>query len=125
MDQLRHRDPILAVIGLCLLVAATGRAGRQSLLLSPAGGAVGVGGAVALELLFLRYPGQLLSRWERPGIAVAAATLTVAVGLAALWVVPVLAGVLAWGLLTYLCLAFCVAAGLGNPLAPLAGVDDP
>jgi hypothetical protein len=116
----RHRDGLLAVLGLSALAGVTLATAGPTALLAPGAVLAGVAGAVALELVFLRYPDRALGVWERRGVpAVALAGLLAGAALA-VRAVPWLAGAAVWGLLTYLALLLCVLAGLGNPLSALA-----
>ena len=120
----RHRDGLLAVVGLAALAAGAVRTVGAGPLLDPAAVAGGVAGALLLEAAFLRYPGVLLAVWERRGVPAAALLAVVAVGVAALRYAPVVVGGLLWGLATYLALLGCVLAGVGNPLSRVAGRRD-
>jgi len=120
MDS-RHRDGLLAAVGLIVVVAVGVRIGAIEPFLDPFPAAVGVVGSVGLEVAFLRYPEGTTEVWERPGVAPGALVLVVALGVGAVatgatWIV----GTLAWGLLAYLVLLGCVLAGVGNPLGAVA-----
>lgn len=122
----RHRDGLLAVCALLAVLTVTTVTGRTSAALHPGAVVGGVGGAVGLELAFLRYPDRLLTVWDRPGVAVTAAAAVLVAGVLAALTLRWLPWILVWGLLTYLALLACLLAGVGNPLAPLArvGRDD-
>jgi uncharacterized membrane protein YoaK (UPF0700 family) len=117
----RHRDGLLAVAGLCVLVAIASETGSASRLLDPRVAVVGVAGGLLVEVVFLRYPERALALWDRRGVPVLALAALLAVAVVAVrlagWLVPVLV----WGLLCYLALLACVLAGLGNPVATLVG----
>ena len=115
-----RRDGLLAVVALGALLGGLTVTGRAAALVRPAPFAVGVAGAVALEVVFLRVEG-LADAWEHP-VAWASATLgTVAVGAALLWAGGTLAvAALCWGLVAYLALLVTVAVAGTNPLAALA-----
>jgi DMSO reductase anchor subunit len=116
----RHRDGLLALLGLAALLAGVAATGPLRELLAPRAVVTGVVGALALEFCFLRYPDRLLAAWERRGVPmVALATLLVA-GVVAVRALPWLVSAAVWGLVVYLGLLACVLAGVGNPLAPLA-----
>jgi hypothetical protein len=114
-----RRDALLAVAALVGLATAAATTVGLRALLHPAAVAVGVVGAVAVEWLFLAYPGPLLSVWERPAVALAGTVAVAIAGLLALARAPWLLGALCWGLLVYLLLLACVLAGAGNPVAAL------
>ena len=122
----RHRDGVLAVCALLAVLTVTTVTGRTSAALHPGAVVGGVGGAVGLELAFLRYPDRLLTLWDRPGVAVTAAAAVLVAGVLAAFTLRWLPWVLVWGLLTYLAVLGCLLAGVGNPLASLArvGRDD-
>lgn len=117
----RHRDGVLAVLGLAGLVTVVTATTGPGALLDPRAVAVGVLGAVTVELAFLRYPERTLAVWERPGVPVAALAALFVSAVVAVRYVPWLVPACCWGLVVYLVLLACVLAGLGNPLAPLAG----
>lgn len=116
----RVRDGALAVAGLGALVTVAVTTDGSAVLLDLRAVAAGVTGAVALELLFLRYPSVLLEFWERPAVPVLALGAALGVGLVAVTTVPWLVGAGVWGLVVYLVLLGCVLAGVGNPVAVLA-----
>jgi hypothetical protein len=116
----RHRDGLLAVAGLVVLLGGAAVAVGPAPILDPAAAAVGVAGAILVEVLFLRYPRRLLGLWERRGVPAATLLVVLAVGVAALRYAPRLVGALVWGLATYLALFGCVLAGFGNPLSRVA-----
>lgn len=110
----RHRDGLLAAVGLAVLLAGSAATVGPGVLLDPAAAAMGVAGALALEAAFLRYADRLLPLWERRGVPAASLLGLLAVGVAALLYEPRLVGALAWGLATYLLLLACVLAGVWN-----------
>lgn len=116
----RHRDGLLAAGGLVVLLAVAFAVDALGAVLDPLAVVVGVGGAVLLEVAFLRYPGHLLALWERRGVPRAGLLAVLAVGIVGVRAAPGVVGVLVWGLTTYLALLGCVLAGLGNPLARVA-----
>jgi hypothetical protein len=117
-----RRDGVLAGGALvALLVVGTLSDGDP--VLDPRAVALGVGGALAIEVAFLRYPARLLGLWARPAVALAGVGTVASLGLVALWVTPWVLGALTWGLVTYLVLLGCVVLGVGNPLATLPGLD--
>lgn len=114
------RDGALAVAGLGALVTLAVTTAGYAVLLDLRAVAVGVTGAVALELLFLRYPSVLLEFWKRPGVPGLALGAVLGVGLVVITIVPWLVGAGVWGLVVYLVVLGCVLAGVGNPVAVLA-----
>lgn len=104
-----RRDGALAVgvlSGVCAVILAT------EATLSPGWFVFGGAGAIALELLAMRYRGPVRSLWERWPVQLG--TLVVAVGvvvLAARVASTVLASLLLGGLVAYLCLLGAVVAG--------------
>ncbi|WP_246986335.1 hypothetical protein [Halorientalis marina] len=118
--QPRHRDGLLAVLGLVVLAALTLATAGPAALLAPVAVLAGAAGALALELVFLRYPDRALGLWERRGVPGVALVGLLAGAVLAVRAAPWLAGAAVWGLLTYLGLLACVLAGVGNPLAALA-----
>jgi hypothetical protein len=120
----RHRDGLLAVAGLgVLLVGATVAVGTGPII-DPAAVVAGAAGALLVEALFLRYPRRLLARWQRRGVPTAGLLAVLAVGAVALRYAPRLVGALVWGLATYLALLGCVLAGFGNPLSRVVRAAD-
>jgi hypothetical protein len=113
-----RRDGLLA-LGALIVVVAEGR----DPFLRPCVAALGVGAALVVEWCFLAVP-SLADGWERRGVPVAAAAVTVGAGLLVARAVPWVLGAAAWGLVTYLALLGCVLVGLGNPLTRLPGVED-
>lgn len=113
----RHRDGLLAVVGLAGLSAGAVRTVGPGPLLDPLAVVVGVAAALLVEAAFLRYPERLLARWERRGVPAASLLAVLAVGVAGLRYAPAVVGGLLWGLATYLALLGCVLAGFGNPLS--------
>ena len=118
--QAQVRDGALAVVGLGALTVLAWRTVGLAVLLDPHAVVVGVLGAVALEVLFLRYPSVLLNAWERPGVPVLALVGLLGVSIVAVTLVPWLVGAGLWGLAVYLGVLGCVLAGVGNPVAVLA-----
>ena len=114
------RDGLLAVVGLFALLSATVWTVGVEPVLDPLAVAGGVFVALVVEAAFLRYPGLLHSLWERRGVPTASLLAVLACGVAAVRYGPVVAGILVWGLATYLLLLGCVLAGLGNPLGFVA-----
>lgn len=113
----RHRDGLLAVVGLAGISAGAVRTVGPGPLLDPLAVAGGVAAALLVEAAFLRYPERLLARWERRGVPAASLLAILAVGVAGLRYAPAVVGGLLWGLATYLALLGCVLAGFGNPLS--------
>ncbi|MFC4356700.1 hypothetical protein ACFO0N_01920 [Halobium salinum] len=98
MDR-RLRDAALAAtVAAGLLAAALALGVEPTELLDPVAAAVGVAGALALELPFLLFPERAHRLWYRPVVQVGAAALALVGGVALLvaagtWVVTaVLAG---------------------------------
>ncbi|QLD87569.1 hypothetical protein HWV07_00365 [Natronomonas salina] len=120
----RHRDGLLALAGLGVLLAGSLATVGAGPLLDPAAAAVGVAGAGLLEVAFLRYPGVLLAAWERRYVPLVGLLVVLGLGSLAVLFAPVLVGALAWGLVTYLALLACVLAGLGNPLSAVSRRSD-
>ena len=118
----RHRDGLLAACTLLTVLAVTAVTGRTSAALHPGAVVGGVGGAVGLELAFLRYPDRLLTLWDRPGVAATASAAVLVAGVLAALTLRWLPWVLVWGLLTYLASLGCLLSGVGNPLAPPARI---
>ncbi|SEN39714.1 hypothetical protein SAMN05216388_100314 [Halorientalis persicus] len=118
-----RRDGVLAGGALVALIAAGTLIGGDPFL-DPRAPVVGVGGALAIEAAFLRYPDRLLALWARPAVALVGVGAVAGLGVLALWRVPWLLGALTWGLMTYLVLLACVLLGVGNPLAALPGLGD-
>lgn len=114
------RDGVFALVGLVALVALAVVTAGRAVLLNPRAIAVGVVGAVVVEVLFLRYPSMLLERWERRGVPALALVVVLGCGALAATVAPWLVGAGVWGLVVYLTLLGCVLAGVGNPVAVLA-----
>lgn len=112
-----RRDGLLAGVALGAMLGGLIATGEAAALLRPGAFAVGVAGAVALEVLFLRVEG-LAEGWEHP-VAWASATLgTIAVGAALLWAGGVVAvAALCWGLVAYLVLLTVVVLAEYDPLA--------
>ena len=111
----RHRDGLLAVVGLAvLLVASLVTAGRRALR-DPGAVAVGVGGALLLEATFVRYAERLLPLWNRRGVPTASLLVVLSIGILGVRRAPRVATALVWGLLTYLGLLTVVLAGLWRP----------
>jgi hypothetical protein len=108
-----------AVVVAVLAVTATGRGA----VLRPRAAAVGVAGAVSLEVLFLRYPDRLLPLWEQRGVPTGSLFLVITSGAVSVRYVPWLLGALCWGFGTYLALLASVSAGFGNPLSVVSGGD--
>jgi hypothetical protein len=79
----------------------------------------GVGGAIAIEAVFLRCPDRMLSVWSSPVVAVASVASVLCLGVAAVLIAPWVLGAVCWGLATYLVLLVCVLVGVGNPVAAL------
>lgn len=116
----RLRDGTLAAFALGCLAGALAGTGRLDAFLDPRAAAVGTGGSVALEWLFLRYPERTLALWERRPVQVGGVAFTVGGGVALLrtagaWSVAAIA----WGLIAYLALLGIVLAGGRNPVARL------
>ncbi|WP_227738904.1 hypothetical protein [Halorientalis pallida] len=117
------RDGLLASgVLAALLVAGTLTGGDP--FLDPRAPVVGVGGALAVEAAFLRYPERLLALWARPAVALAGVGAVAGLGVVALWAAPWLLGALTWGLVTYVGLLTCLLLGVGNPLAALPGLGE-
>ena len=119
-----RRDGLLAASALVTLIAAGTLIGGVAPFLDPRAIVVGVGGALAIETAFLRYPERLLGLWARPTVALAGVGAVAGLGLLALWAAPWLLGALTWGLVTYVGLLACVLLGVGNPLAALPGLGE-
>jgi len=120
----RSRDGLLAVAGLCVLVALAVRTGVTGRLLDPRVAVAGVAGAVLVEAVFLRYPDRALALWDRRGVPVVALLVLLAGAVLAVRIAGWLVPALVWGLLCYLALLACVLAGLGNPVATLVGTRE-
>jgi hypothetical protein len=120
----RHRDGLLAAGGLAVLLAGLAATDALGAVFDPTAAVAGVAGAVLLEVAFLRYPGRLLSFWERRGVPVAGLLAVLLTGVVAARDAPGAVGALAWGLATYLALLAPVLAGLGNPLGFAATTGD-
>ncbi|SDF29158.1 hypothetical protein [Halorientalis regularis] len=116
------RDGLLAGGALTALLVVGTLTGDGGLVLDPRAVVVGVGGALAVEAAFLRYPERLLGLWARPAVALAGVGAVAGLGVLALWAARWLLGALIWGLGTYLGLLACVLLGVGNPLAVLPGL---
>ena len=119
-----RRDATLAAAALVALLAVGAQTVGSTAFLDPVAVAVGVTGALAVEVGFVRYPERALAVWDCPGVALAGAGAVVCLGVAALWVAPWLLGALAWGLVTYFGLLACVLVGPGNPVAWLPGLGE-
>jgi hypothetical protein len=116
-----RRDGLLAVAALAALLAGLTWRERAAALSHPAAVAVGVAGAVALEVVFLRAP-RVAAVWERPAVWLGGTLATLLVGGGLLWVGGgVAVAAVCWGLVTYLALLGAVVAGWGNPVAALSG----
>jgi len=114
-----RRDGLLAVAALATLLAGLTWTGAATALARPVAVAAGVGGAVALELVFLRAP-RVAAAWERPAVWATATLSTLLLGAGLLWVGGAVAVAAAcWGLVTYLGLLAAVVAGWANPVAAL------
>ncbi|WP_336325866.1 hypothetical protein [Halovenus sp. HT40] len=118
----QYRDGALALGGLCGLVALAAATVGIGVLVDLLGIAAGVAVAVAVELVFLRYPSRAMGVWERRGVPVAALCLVLAAAVIAVQFVPWLLAVAVWGLLTYLVLLGCVLLGVENPVSVLLRV---
>lgn len=117
--QPQYRDGLLALAGLCGLTGlatATVGIGR---LVDPLGIVAGIVAAVAVEVVFLRYPSSAMSVWERRWVPIAGLLLVLVGGVAAVRFVPRLLTVAVWGLLSYLVLLGCVLVGIENPVSVL------
>lgn len=112
-----RRDGLLALIALGALFWGLRWTGRAAALARPGPALVGIGGALAIEVVFLRYP-ALAAAWERPVWWAGATVATVLLGGVLLWLggVVVVAAV-CWGLVAYLGLLVAVVVGGRNPLA--------
>jgi hypothetical protein len=98
----RTADALLAAVVLLGLVAVGLVADGGTALLDPAAAAVGVAGALVLELPFLLAPERAHAVWTRSGVRAGAALVTLVGGAAAaLLVGPTVVGALVWGLVTY------------------------
>lgn len=117
--DLHRRDALLAAGALAAVLTAGLWTTGPRVFGSPVAVVVGVGGALAIEWLFLSYPDALLRQWRRPWVAAVSALCTVGVAVLALSVLPWLLGAVGWGLVTYLCLLACVWLGFGNPAVVL------
>jgi len=113
-----HRDGLLATIGLGCLLGLTAVAGDPNWLVRPVGVIAGIVTAVALEVLFVRYP-HMIALWERRGIPLLSLCALVAAGVIATRIAPWLIAVPVWGLVTYLVLLGCVLLGVENPVSIL------
>lgn len=116
-----RRDGVLAG-GALVALLAVGTLVAGAPFLDPRAVVLGVGGALAIEVAFLRYPERLLAVWARPVVALAGVGAVAGLGLVALWRAPWVLGALTWGLGTYAALLACVVIGVGNPLAALPGL---
>lgn len=115
----QYRDGALAFGGLCGLGGLAAVTVGIGALIDLLGIAVGVAVAVAVELVFLRYPSRATSVWERQGVPVAALCLVLAAAVVAVQYASWLLAVAVWGLLTYLVLLGCVLLGVENPVSVL------
>lgn len=115
----QYRDAALALGGLCGLGGLAAMTVGIGVLSDLLGIVVGIAVAVAVELVFLRYPSRATSVWERRGVPVAALCLVLAAAVIAVRFVPRLLAVAVWGLLTYLVLLGCVLLGVENPVSVL------
>ncbi|WP_435194604.1 hypothetical protein [Natronomonas sp. EA1] len=94
----RHRDGLLALAALAG-VFALGAGGSMT---RPVAAAVGVFGALAIEVLFYRFD-ALLALWEREWVRLGGLAVVLAGGyVLALVAGPWTLAALAWGLITYL-----------------------
>lgn len=116
----RHRDGLLAIVGVSILLVGSAVSVGLGPLVDPLAVVGGVVAAVLVEVAFLRYPGLLLSLWDRRGVPTTSLLVVVALGAAAVRYAPVAVGALVWGLATYLVLLGCVLSGVGNPLGVVA-----
>jgi hypothetical protein len=117
----RHRDGLLAAVGLAVLATVVVTTRGVAALFEPRAIVTGAVCAVALELPFLRDPDRALAVWERRGVPAVALVALLAAAVPAVRVAPWLLGAAVWGLLVYLGLLARVLAGLGNPLARVLG----
>ncbi len=117
-----RRDGLLAA-GTLAVCLAVGTLTDSDPFLDWRAALLGVGGALAVEAVFLRYPERLLALWARPAVALAGAGAVAGLGLIALSVTPWVLGALTWGLGTYAILLVCVVLGAGNPLTALPGLS--
>ena len=121
----RHRDGLLAAVGLVVLLVASRVTGDRRSHRDPAAIAVGVGGALLLEATFVRYAARLLPLWNRRGVPTASLLAVLSVGILGGRRAPRVAMALVWGLLTYLALLAVVLAGLWRPPASATETDQP
>lgn len=121
----RHRDGLLALATLAALLAVSVWAGLAVDPLDPAPAVAGTLGALALEVVFLRYPDRTRALWARSAVRGPSVLLVVGGALVAArtGAGPFVVAALAWGLVAYLVLLAAVLAGIRNPLSPLAGRD--
>lgn len=117
--DMHARDGALALVALAVCTGVLRVTRGLGALFDPVAVTGGLAGALALEVVFLSYPEQLLAVWERPESAVGATLALLAGGVVALWVAPWLLAAVVWGLLTYLVLLGSLLLGLGNPVAVL------
>ena len=115
----QHRDGALALCGLCGLVVLAVSTADIEILFAPLGLVVGIVVAVAVEILFLRYPSRAMGVWERRAVPLVALCLVFAAAVIAVQYVPWLLAVALWGLLMYLVLLGCVLLGVENPVSML------
>lgn len=112
-----RRDALLAVAAAGALLAGLIQTGRAAALARPVPALVGIGGALAIEVAFLRSP-ALAAAWERPAVWAGATVAMVLLGGLLLWVGGAAAvAAVCWGLVAYLGLLAAVVGGGRNPLA--------
>jgi hypothetical protein len=112
-----RRDGLLAVCALGVLFSGLLRTSEAAALVRPGPALVGIGGALAIEVVFLRSP-ALAAAWERPITWAGATVATILLGGAALWIGGAVAvAAVCWGLVAYLGLLVAVVVGGQNPLA--------
>ena len=102
-------------MGLVVLLVASRVTGDRRSHRDPAAIAVGVGGALLLEAVFVRYADRLLPLWNRRGVPTASLVSVVAIGILGIRRAPRVVTALVWGLLTYFGLLAVVLAGLWCP----------
>jgi hypothetical protein len=112
-----HRDAALAAGVLAALVGLLWATDATEALWQPAPAAVGVLGALVVELVFLRSP-SLAALWERRVVQLGGVVAVVGGGAWAYQTLgPSAVAILCWGLSTYFVLLGAVLVFDRNPLA--------